>query len=889
MVAVVDTGLDYLHPDIAENVWVNPGEDLNGNGQVDEEDRNGVDDDDNGFVDDLRGFDFANSLDADLDGEYDGENDVSDADPFDDNGHGTHVAGTIAAASGNGIGIAGVAPAARIMPLKGFGASGSAPDSVLWRAVLYAAENGAQVVNNSWSCRPLCPTNPLADEVVEIAHALDVVIVTSAGNSQQDVVFNSPESSRRVITVASSDQRDRPSDEFTNFGLLVDVAAPGGGPSVGRGILAARRNILSLRSSAIEETDPFIVAGDYFRLAGTSMAAPHVSGVVALLRSAHPELDYEGIRRVLRQSAADLGPPGHDREMGAGRVDALAALTLGALPDLEAAITSPAQGSLYRPGDAAIEVGGRVAGADLLDWSLLYGVGNDPESWVPVVSASTQVVDDGVLGRIPTRDLGEGSYVVKLEARSSDGRLYSEFLQLSVERNSFFQVSSVGLPATQPAISGQQVLWASRRDPGFEGSDPADAFPADYNLFVSDLATGLEHAVQTGPGDQTSASISRGLIAWLEARDGGPKQVYACRLDVSDGSCPELAVTAGQPVSLPPALAGGRVFWIDSTTGTSDLHGCLPDPLTGRCEEYDLGLRPAIRGWVSGNGDSLTWLETEGGRRFIGCEVDSEGGACPAVPRTETILPLSNPVGSGSLAAWVEFRIRGGKPLKVCAYDVGTGECPEVWVDDSAEGANPRVSGNRLVWVDTVGDENGDIFFCEYDSLRERCPVQRLTAHMSPQSLPAIDGHRVVWEDAREGAKRIYGIELPRLARLRDRRVRERHWLRLFVHAWLPDESGQPLELAAESAGEASLESLGAKLVQLPHRGGRSLGVLLWRPEIGQAGQYDITLSATTASGLVTRQTIRVEVEDAWRRPGRRRWSSWLAHLWRNAGHDGSR
>ena len=120
VVAVVDTGVDYEHPDIAANIWVNPGEDLDGNGRVDAADFNGIDDDGNGFIDDIRGFDFADSLDANGDGDYADPEDTSDPDPLDDRGHGTHVAGIIGAVADNGIGIAGIAPRATIMALKGF-------------------------------------------------------------------------------------------------------------------------------------------------------------------------------------------------------------------------------------------------------------------------------------------------------------------------------------------------------------------------------------------------------------------------------------------------------------------------------------------------------------------------------------------------------------------------------------------------------------------------------------------------------------------------------------------------------------------------------------------------------------------------------------------------
>jgi hypothetical protein len=143
VVAVVDTGLDYNHPDIAANVWTNP----------DEIAGNGIDDDNNGFIDDLRGWDFA----------YD------DNDPMDGHGHGTHVSGTIAAVGNNSLGIIGVAPKANIMPIKGLNDLGSGYGSWLANAIVYAAQNGADVMNNSWACS-ICPSYPVLEDAVRTAH-----------------------------------------------------------------------------------------------------------------------------------------------------------------------------------------------------------------------------------------------------------------------------------------------------------------------------------------------------------------------------------------------------------------------------------------------------------------------------------------------------------------------------------------------------------------------------------------------------------------------------------------------------------------------------------------------------------------------------------------------
>ncbi|MCS5636935.1 MAG: S8 family serine peptidase, partial [Myxococcota bacterium] len=738
VVAVVDSGLDYEHPDIAENVWINPGEDVDGNGRVDPGDWNGIDDDGNGFIDDLRGFDFANSVDGDLDGFYDGPLDVGDPDPFDDLGHGTHVAGTIAAVANNGIGIAGVAPGARIMALKGFSAEGEGRDSDLWRAVLYAADNGARVINNSWSCSPLCPVNPLAEEIVRTVHAMGVVIVTSAGNRKVDVVSNSPENMRQVITVASSGEDDRPSQTFTNFGWLVDLAAPGGGPT-DRNVYVARRNILSLRSSADEGSAPFAVGQGYMRSAGTSMAAPHVAGAAAILLSAYPGAGYETVRRLLRQGAADLGPPGHDFDMGAGRLDVVGALESFPLPAMTAALDGPRPGSVFRPGPPAagvaedergereeeedsdeeqdenddrrgrrrgrgghhrpppmpersfVDILGTAAGPSMREYRLSVGRGNEPAAWSPIAPATGAGVAGDVLGRWDITDADEGTYVVRLEVEAWDGTIYREFIPLSLERNTFAAISSPGPPALRPDLDGRFVAWQSLRT-----ADPLPETSENWNLFVSDVRSGRQWVLEDGPDQAQNPSVSWGrsapdlrrgqrgrsaLVASWSATSPGSfvPRGFACRLNRARGACPPIPLDPSLQVAISPVSAQGRIFWLAPGAGGDQIvRGCLPDPASTECLPYDLRLPSARRGALASDGRSLSWLEFDAGQRVGFCRVDAKTGECPARLLPDPISPFSRVTVSGDLVAWVDFRVGQDGPLLICEFDAATGACPPV-------------------------------------------------------------------------------------------------------------------------------------------------------------------------------------------------------------------
>jgi subtilisin family serine protease len=254
VVAILDSGVQLDHPDLAANLWTNPGE-IAGNG---------VDDDRNGFVDDVHG---ASMLDA-------------SGNAGDDDGHGTHVAGIVAAAAGNGIGGSGLAPRARIMSVKVLDAKGACTASLLARGIRYAVDAGARILNVSVNGDT---TAQDLDEAIAYAGARGATIVASAGNDGRDLdrrpSFPAASPDPAVLSVTASGRRGGVL-RFANRGsATVDLAAPG------------ERILSTARGSGFEERS------------GTSMAAPYVSGALALLASARPDLGQAQLRDVLRASA----------------------------------------------------------------------------------------------------------------------------------------------------------------------------------------------------------------------------------------------------------------------------------------------------------------------------------------------------------------------------------------------------------------------------------------------------------------------------------------------------------------------------------------------------------------------------------------------------------
>ncbi len=273
VVAIIDSGVDYNHPDLTGNIWSNGGEngvDATGRNKA----SNGVDDDGNGFVDDFRGWDFANN----------------DNDPMDDNSHGTHISGLLAAKR-DGVGITGTAPTAKIMPLKILNSTGVGKISDEINAINYAVANGAKIINISFGGQQI---NDRELSVIRAAEAKGVVVISAAGNDARPEVDYPAKFANEVGIAIGAVNRNGLFTDYSNRAgsdTISYFVAPGG--DGGRA-----------DAGDVYSTVPLSQPGVPYRyFAGTSMGVPHVSGVIALMLQANPSLTPAQIKQILAETA----------------------------------------------------------------------------------------------------------------------------------------------------------------------------------------------------------------------------------------------------------------------------------------------------------------------------------------------------------------------------------------------------------------------------------------------------------------------------------------------------------------------------------------------------------------------------------------------------------
>ena len=445
VIAVSDSGIYYTHGDITANMWQNPGE-VPGNS---------IDDDGNGYVDDVYGYDFYNG----------------DSDPIDDNGHGTHVAGTIAATGNNSEGIVGVAFDATVMAVKGLSGTGSGPYTALANTIVYAADNGADVINASWGGPGVSQTIAAA---VDYALSLGSVFVCAAGNEKVDARYTNPANIDGAIVVGAMTY-DKTRSSYSNFGGKVDIFAPGGQDDVS--ILS----LLAPGSYFASEYPERIVDTEYFRANGTSMASPHVAGLVALILEKDPSLTVEQIRHLIRSTADDsVAYAGWDYPTAFGLIDVFDAVTsaVAPLPSIRSAITAPAfwmESPDNYLNQGIIEIHGTAAGTDIDRYEIASAPFTDSASPSFATLGEYPGEATGTLASVDTSGWNAGRYLIRLRTYNTSNDFSDSITLVDIDPAGRVGWPRLGAtfwlsmpPSERPENNTQSLVFADLDHDGYQ-------------------------------------------------------------------------------------------------------------------------------------------------------------------------------------------------------------------------------------------------------------------------------------------------------------------------------------------------------------------------------------------------------------------------------------
>ncbi|MFZ4576014.1 MAG: S8 family serine peptidase [Phycisphaerales bacterium] len=461
VIADIDSGVNYNHPDLAANSWINPGE-IAGNG---------IDDDANGRIDDTRGWDFFSN----------------DNNPIDDNGHGTHTAGTFGGVGNNGVGVTGVSWQCKIMALKFLGASGSGATTGAISAVQYLTQKGVKVSNNSWGGGGY--SQALFD-AISASRSVGHVFVAAAGNAGVNIdsspSYPASYNLDNIISVAASDNNNNRAS-FSNYGRTgVDLAAPG----------------VNIYSSYLSS---------YAYLDGTSMATPHVTGVVALVQGLHPDWTYTQVRDRILFTVRPVAAFATTTVTG-GVLDAFAAVNDGA-PANNAptvSISSPTTGSTFANGATITFTG---AANDIEDGALTNSL-----SW----SSNLQ----GIIGTGGTfsRTLNAGTHTITASVTDTGGRTGTFVVTLTVQPLTITNDSCAGainLP-NGIAINGNNVG---------ANTDGASSCGGTADMWYRYTTTGTSTLTFDTCGSATDTIIT------IYTGSCGAFTEVACNDDAATGSC----------------------------------------------------------------------------------------------------------------------------------------------------------------------------------------------------------------------------------------------------------------------------------------------------------------------------------------------------------------
>ena len=680
IIGIIDTGVDWDHPDLEANIWLNPGEDP-WTDPNDPTTGNGIDDDGNGYIDDWKGWDFVS---ADTSWVRIGEDaGPPDNNPMDFAGHGTLCAGVAGAVTNNYFGVAGVMWECALLSIRAGYQSryggGLLLESDVASSIVYGASNDADVISMSFSSNGSYLT---VNEAIDFAYATGVVMVASAGNENSSWE-KYPAAYDHVINVAATDENDQKCD-FSNFGNLVDVTAPG-------------NNIFSTSFD-----------NGYSTFGGTSAATPIVAGIAGLIKSYNPVLTNDEIVGIIISTTDTIVS---EFPIGSGRVNAYNALISGIMP--QAVISSPSNFEYIK---GIVQIEGTASGNQFQEYTLYFGEGEYPDIWTEIQSSNTLIVED-ILGYWDVSGL-TGRHNIKLTVNNTSGQTIIEKTEVIINNDLWpfdlqFEDSHIGAGAVDDLDNDglNEVIWQTMNSiyvfdnqgnikPGWPvtvGNCPPDqGTGSDYIPAIGDLDNDGDKEVVIGFSTSINSYLYNALYAFHH--DGTVLTGWPLTFRNSISTTPTLCDVDGDNyLEVFFVLPGDAKVYAYHWDGT---------PLSGWPQSVDMG-------------DGQTALA-------VG-DIDNDGSADIVVRPNGNKIYAWNKNGS-SLSGWPQMMNGDGRGMYAVLADIDSDEEMEiisacgsgtdnndaaiyVWnYDGSLQDGWPQSLNTRMGFVENiaVGEIDGD-------------------------------------------------------------------------------------------------------------------------------------------------------------------------------------
>ncbi|MBI5324772.1 MAG: S8 family serine peptidase [Ignavibacteriae bacterium] len=411
IIGIIDTGIDFEHPDLKNQLFINPKEDINHDGKFEPwssiesrfgitGDFNNIDDDNDGFVDDVVGYDFVDQSFGNIGDYFD-----PDPDPNDENSHGTTVAGVIAAQRNNKIGITGLAFESRILAVRALDATGNGESDDIANAIVYAVLRGAKVLNFSFGeAKP----SSIIHDAIKFAYSLGCFMSASSGNNNW-AFPHYPSDFEEVISVGAISENGKKSS-VSNYGNRLSLTAPG---------------------SQIMTTTP---GGNYQMKNGTSYAAPHVSAASALLFEIDTTLNPQDIKGILMASAEDAGEPGWDIFYGAGILNI--GKVVNTVGKSSLSISFPGNDSYINKDITPIVPVIADIITPLFDSCRVFvGFGENPDEWLTVSKNITNQILNDTITKIDFSNIPDTSCVIRIFINLKNGNTIEKRINLEILSN----------------------------------------------------------------------------------------------------------------------------------------------------------------------------------------------------------------------------------------------------------------------------------------------------------------------------------------------------------------------------------------------------------------------------------------------------------------------